>query len=404
MIQPTHSFPPIEKEHLYSISQIMAETRDWKAALETILHRVRPMFIFDNVVVYQTDPKSKTLDAAFARATGRGKSAEADVSWGEAFANQIVVENKIVHELPADIQTDDRLQRPLTLGIPLRTSGRVLGAMIFIRFGSPIFTEEDVHFAEFLTQQVTLMIERQMLRTNLDQLQSVYQLFQLQEDFISTLSHEIRNPLGFIKGYTTTLLRPNTSWDEATQQEFLTIIDKETDRLQDLIENLLDSARLQSGAMKMDLQPVRVDAVINNVISRAIMHNPDLLVNVDVPEVIRPIYADARRLAQVFENLINNAVKYAPGSEVQFSVENTLDGVSINISDEGPGIPAQSLPQLFQRFYRVPDRSIHVHGSGLGLFICKQIIDAHQGTIEVKSEIDAGTQFKITLPRNPVQS
>lgn len=404
MIQPTHSFPPIEREHLYFIGQTVAQARDWKAALDTIIHQIRPMFIFDNVVIYLCDPKSQVLDAAYARATGRGRSSEADVSWGEAFANQIVNENQVVHELPPNIQTDNRLERPLTLGIPLRSSGKVLGAMIFIRFGSPIFTEEDMQFGEYLTQQATLMIERHLLRSNLDQLQSVYQLFQLQEDFISTLSHEIRNPLGFIKGYTTTLLRPNTHWDDATQQEFLNIIDKETDRLQDLIENLLDSARLQSGAMKMDLQPVRIDAVINNVISRAVMHHPDLLINVDVPEVINPIYADARRLAQVFENLINNAVKYAPGSPVHFVAENTHDGVIITIRDKGPGIPEKHQEQLFQRFYRVPERSIHVHGSGLGLFICKQIIDAHEGKIEVKSAENAGTSFRIILPHNPTQS
>ena len=404
MSKPTHTFPPIERDHLYFIGQVVAQAKDWKAALDTIIQQIRPMFIFDNVVIYLIEPKTNALDAAYARATGRGRSAEADVSWGEAFANQIVSENQVVHELPANIQTDNRLERPLTLGIPLRSSGRVLGAMIFIRFGSPIFTTEDVQFAEYLTQQVTLLIERHALRENLDQLQSVYQLFQLQEDFISTLSHEIRNPLGFIKGYTTTLLRPNTKWDESTQQEFLTIIDKETDRLQDLIENLLDSARLQSGAMKMDFQPVRVDAVINNVISRAVMHHPDLLINVKVPEIIHPIYADARRLAQVFENLINNAVKYAPGSSVQFSAENTNEGVVVNISDQGPGIPVEYQARLFQRFYRVPDRSIHVHGSGLGLFICKQIIDAHQGKIELNSAENEGTTFEIVLPRNPEQS
>lgn len=404
MIQPTHSFPPIERDHLYFIGQTVAQARDWKAALDSIIHVIRPMFIFDNVVIYLCDPKSKVLDAAYARATGRGRSAEADVSWGEAFANQIVSEDRVVHELPPNIQTDNRLERPLTLGIPLRSSGKVLGAMIFIRFGSPIFTEDDIQFGEYLTQQVTLMIERHQLRESLEKLQSVYQLFQLQEDFISTLSHEIRNPLGFIKGYTTTLLRPNTKWDEATQQEFLNIIDKETDRLQDLIENLLDSARLQSGAMKMDFQPVRIDAVIHNVISRAVMHHPDLIINTDFPEAITPIYADARRLAQVFENLINNAIKYAPGSPINFSVVNTPDGVAINIQDKGPGIPVQYQEQLFQRFYRVPERSIHVHGSGLGLFICKQIIDAHEGQIGVLSAENEGTTFRIILPRNPAKT
>jgi signal transduction histidine kinase len=403
MSSSAHSFPPVEIQHLFLISQLVAESKDWKPSLEKILLQVRPMFIFDNVVVYLKENKNQALEVAFARATGRGKSAEADVSWGEAFANQIVNENRVVHELPEGIPTDNRLRRPLTLGIPLRLGDRVSGAMIFIRFGSPVFTESDITFANFLAQQSAAMIDRQVIRQNLEQLQSVYQLFQLQEDFISTLSHEIRNPLGFIKGYTTTLLRPNTNWDEATQQEFLSIIDKETDRLQDLIEALLDSARLQSGAMRMDFQPVRVDAIISDVVAREVLHNPDIQVNVEIGEPPQPIMADARRLAQVFENLLTNATKYAPSSPVHISISQHDQGVAIDFRDQGPGIPANSLPKLFQRFYRVPERSIHTHGSGLGLFICKQIIDAHNGQITVSSVIEEGTTFHIILPNNSVQ-
>lgn len=398
---PTYPRGPITPEHLYAISQLAAETRDWRAALETIIKDIRPYFIFDNVVVYLMDPKTRALEVGFARATGRGKSAEADVSWGEAVANEIVQDNRVVYKLPEDMAEENRLRRPFTYGLPLTSGGKTLGAIIFIRFGSPEYLEGDQKMAHFIAQQTSLMVERHQLRSSLDQLNSVYQLFQLQEDFIHTLSHEIRNPLGFIKGYTTTLLRPNTRWDPETQQEFLTIIDKETDRLQDLIENLLDSARLQSGHMKMDFQPIRVESLVNDVVTRSQMHHPDLKIVTKFKQPLPIIHGDSRRLAQVFENLVSNAVKYAPGSPVYFWVSGTENGVLIEIEDKGPGIPAEHLNQLFQRFYRVPGNSIHVHGSGLGLFIVKQIIDAHQGQITVSSEVDQGTTFHIQLPSHP---
>lgn len=403
MTKPIDPYPPIKVEHLYSTSHLANEAADWKPAIEKMLAQIRSLFIFDNVVIYWLDEKAKALEVVFAKATGRGKSREADVSWGEALANQIVQENRVVNELPAGVIVDDRLKRPLTLGIPLRGGDRVLGAIIFIRFGTPEFTQEHIEFGHYVAEQLTAMIERNRLRQRLDDLGVIYQLFQLQEDFIATLSHEIRNPLGFIKGYTTTLLRPNTHWEVATQQEFLTIIDKETDRLQELIENLLDSARLQSGHMKMDFQPVRVDALINDVVSRAEMHHPEVKISTEMDGQMNTIFGDPRRLAQVFENLISNAIKYAPGSPVHISLEEKKNGVQISFRDEGPGIPEKYLSQLFQRFYRVPERSIHVHGSGLGLFICKQIVDAHLGEITVSSTLNQGTTFHIFIPTDPSQ-
>jgi signal transduction histidine kinase len=228
------------------------------------------------------------------------------------------------------------------------------------------------------------------------ELESVQRQMRLQDDFVSTISHELRTPLGFIKGYSTSLLRQDTTWDKDTEREFLNIIDEETDRLAYLIENMLESARLHSNTLQFRFAPLRLDALLRDVTSRVLTHYPDLKVNINV-EAVPPIMGDPLRISQVFENLFNNAIKYAPNSALTVSIQCTDAKMTIAFADQGEGIAEDFLPFLFERFYRVPgDRS--VTGTGLGLYICKQIILAHHGKIWAESVLDKGTTFYIELP------
>jgi signal transduction histidine kinase len=397
-----YSSAEVGLDHLYEISRIVTLTSEWKPALNEIASLIRTIFIFDNLVVYLADPARHDLDVMYARAMGRGRSAEADIAWGEIVANQIMDNPRTILQEPIDDPEVSRLERPYILGIPLQVASRTLGAIVFIRFGSPPFETEAIRLAEFISQQIALLVERQNLQHAYDVLEQQNRETRLQEDFISTITHELRTPLGFIKGYSTTLLRSDTHWEQETQQEFLRIIDQEADRLQELIENLLDSARLQSGNMKMDFQAVRVDTLVRSVADRVKMHHPDLGVQVVTPQPGTLIRGDPKRLGQVFENLLNNAVKYAPGSEVWVTIETQEnEGVQIRLEDHGPGIPQRYLPHIFDRFFRNPELEPYVHGSGLGLFICKKIIQAHQGKLFATSAVGKGTTFHITLPYQP---
>lgn len=397
-----HAFstPSITTETLYKISQIITQAPNWKVALDEIIIHVRPIFIFDNLVVYIANPVNKNLDVFYAKATGRGQKAEADVAWGEELAHlhQASDSHQTILQVPALDNSKNRLDRPYLLGIPINLTQEYLGTVVFIRFGGPAFTENDEKLGEFITQLMGFLIERQNVIHEQEILQAQHQQIQIREDFISNISHEFRSPLGFIKGYITTLLRQDTSWDPDTQQEFLRIVDREADRLQELIDNLLDSARFQSGQIQMRFEPIRLEAVINDVIARARQNHPSLVIKFIVKTTLTPIKGDAFRLAQVIENLIGNAIKYAPGSEIQITVEQEKNGILISVRDHGNGIPEKYIPFLFDRFFRVPEQSPNVHGTGLGLFICKQIIHAHNGIITVKSEISIGTTFEIHLP------
>jgi len=151
----------------------------------------------------------------------------------------------------------------------------------------------------------------------------------------------------------------------------------------------------------MNFQTVRLDALMNDVLVRARAHYPKMVINTKIPSPIKTIRADPRRIAQIFENLIGNAAKYAPDSPLDINVSEVDKGVKIEFRDRGPGIPAKYHAKIFDRFFRIPDYKPATHGSGLGLFICKQIVQAHSGQIGITSGMGNGTTFHVFLPEAP---
>jgi signal transduction histidine kinase len=386
-------------DYLYSILQAMGRSTDWKSALDTLLATLREEFVYDNVVVYLLDSSGKGLDVAYARAVGRGKHGEADVSWGEGIAGEVMSGKEMVLYEPGVHPNTDRLDLPYLIGLPLFIANRLGGAVIFVRFGGPKYSPMHIHVAVLIVAVIASQLESKALREARAELESVQKQMRLQDDFVSTISHELRTPLGFIKGYSTSLLREDTKWDEKTQREFLAIIDDEADRLTRLIENMLESARLQSKTLQFKFQPLRLDALIRDVATRVRTHHPEVNVALDF-DAVPPVLGDGVRLSQVFENLFSNAIKYAPGSPLIVSLRRSAKTVRVDFVDRGSGIPEDYLPFIFERFYRVPGQAT-ITGTGLGLYICKQIILAHHGKIWAESILDEGTTFFIELPIEP---
>jgi len=381
------------------LMKIALDAGNTRNAVENFLTVLRQHFVFDNVAVYLQDEKTSTLDVVYARAVGRAKSAEADADWGETFAGQVLAGGAMLLQEPDSMPVmDDRLRQAYLLGMPLRADGLINGALIFVRFGGPAYEGEHINVALLAAEMLSIMFERRAWKKLHEELHELKLQMQLQEDFVSTISHELRTPLGFIKGYSTSLLREDTSWDEATQKEFLSIIDEEADRLSLLIENVLESARLQSKTLPLRFQPLRLDAVIRDVVTRLRARYKNLDVDLKL-ETTPPMQGDGVRIAQVFDNLFTNAVKYAPDSSIRVHLKQSDQTMLVSVADQGPGIPNESLSLIFDRFYRV--RTEKATGTGLGLFICRQIIDAHRGKIWAESTPGQGTTFFIELPVNP---
>ena len=383
--------------YLHELMQSTARTGDLRATIETFIVTLRTEFVFDNMAVYLQDKSTQMLEIAHARAIGRSKSAEADAAWGEDFAGQVVKKGQLLLRDPRpEISSDDRLHQAYLLGLPIRQGDLVRGAIVFVRFGGPVYEDQHVAIASLASEMLSMLFERAAWAELQQELQELKRQMQLQEDFVSTISHELRTPLGFIKGYSTSLLREDTSWDEQTQKEFLTIIDEEADRLSLLIENVLESARLQSKTLPLRFQPTRLDAVLRDVVMRVRARHKDLDVSMQLDSV-PPVYGDGVRLAQVFDNLFANAIKYAPGAPIVILLNQVEQDAVISFIDRGPGIPNDSLSLIFERFYRVRVEKT-VTGTGLGLYICRQIIQAHRGKIWAESTPGQGTTFLIQLP------
>ena len=227
------------------------------------------------------------------------------------------------------------------------------------------------------------------------------QLERTREEFVANVSHELRTPLSLIKGYVETLLDGAKNNPEVATK-FLQTIERNARRLDLLIQDLLAISALESGRVKLNVQPVLMQAAVEEVFSnlkeRAAARNVKL-VNA-LPDLTAG--ADPDRLQQVLANLLDNAVKYGrDGGTVTISGRQAEDGmVEIAVRDDGPGIPAESLERVFERFYRVDKgRSREQGGTGLGLAIVKHIVQSHGGKVWAKSEPGQGATFCFTLPQ-----
>jgi len=225
------------------------------------------------------------------------------------------------------------------------------------------------------------------------------QLERTREEFVANVSHELRTPLSLIKGYVETLL-DGAKDKPAVASKFLQTIARNSERLQFLIEDLLTISELESGRLRMSLQTVALRPLVEKVVedfkSRAQSRKVTLINN--VPDLIAR--ADSDRLQQVLGNLVDNAIKYGRSEGRVEITGQAADGGAIElcVQDDGPGIPAEALERVFERFYRVDKaRSREQGGTGLGLAIVKHIVQSHGGRVWAKSEPGRGAAFYFTL-------
>ncbi|MEA3349034.1 MAG: ATP-binding protein [Chloroflexota bacterium] len=393
---------PEAYKSLYEISRIILQTHDVAATLRQIVRLARPVFIFDNIVLYELK-QHQTLIPTYARSIGRGRSMEADMAWGETIAQEVVqttkmVVNRQVSGFQKDGKVVNRLDMRDYLGLPLRLDSDIAGALIFIRFGGPAYKSEQIHLARLIAEHVEQLLNRQRLVERVAALNAARQFDRLQEQFVSTVTHDLRSPLGFIKGYATTLLREDADWSAEDRRDFLIIINEEADRLSAMVDNLLDSSRLQSGTLPMDFQPVHLAEVLQDFVKRIQAGDYGLNVQLDIDHSPHTILADSARLVQVMDNLITNAAKYAPESTIYISLIWESDKAHIIVRDTGSGIPTEHLEDIFKRLYRLPEHRKTAKGTGLGLFICREIVQAHGGDIYAESTSGDGATFHICLP------
>mgnify|MGYP001123018486 CR=1 FL=1 len=224
---------------------------------------------------------------------------------------------------------------------------------------------------------------------------------EIKSTFISVVSHELKTPVALIKGYADTLLRKDACWDPETMRESLTVIIEEADRLHQLIDDLLDASRLQAGGLSLEIEQVKLDALVERVSRRFRTQTQNHEIDVSFPASFPVIAGDSDRLEQVLNNLISNGIKYSPeGGRISISGSAGPNEVVVTVSDEGEGIPLGEQPHVFERFFR-GGRKHHQHtsGAGLGLYLAKAIVEAHDGRMWVKSSPGEGSAFSFAIPK-----
>jgi signal transduction histidine kinase len=223
---------------------------------------------------------------------------------------------------------------------------------------------------------------------------------ELKSIFISVISHELKTPVALIKGYVGTLRRDDAHWDRDIIQDSLEVIEEEADRLTELIENLLDASRLQAGGISLNLTDVVferfADRLAEKFRTQTDIHN----IRVDFPAEFPVVVADEDRLGQVLSNLLSNAIKYSPaGGEIVINGQVRPEQIIICVQDQGPGIAPGDIPHIFDRFYRADSASRTTKGAGLGLYLTRAIVEAHNGRIWVDPRPEGGARICFSLPR-----
>ena len=226
------------------------------------------------------------------------------------------------------------------------------------------------------------------------------QVDRIRKELISTVAHEIRNPLASIKGYISTLLQEDIQWEPQLQREFLSIANQEADRLNRLVGDLLTISWEETGVLKLDRQVLdmasflkEAEAYLSPLVSKHALH-------VTVHEPVPRVWADKNRIMQVIGNLVANAAKYSShGSRIYIEAASGPREAVVQVRDQGDGIPAERLERIFEPFYRIEGASPSGGtGFGLSLSICRSLVKAHGGSIWVESEVGRGSAFFVTLP------
>ncbi len=326
-----------------------------------------------------------------------------------ASAHQLIV---------SSVADDDRFKGAVDFGVssllcvPLKTADKVIGVLYGIDYISRDFTPHEINLILTFANQAALAIENAQLFTQGQQAyEELQELDKVKDEFVSIASHEIRTPLALIKGYSSTLLRQELKLAPEKQQKFIHGIDDAANRLVNLIDNLLSVSRIESGRFKINPQPVNVREGIKNSVGgfQGQLGGHELALNLPDDEMRARCNRD--QFEQVITNLISNAVKYSPnggtitvgairvpGKETEGG-ERGPDRIEVRVSDQGSGIGPEHLSRIFEKFYRAETGLTRkTQGTGLGLYICKSIINSYGGEIWAESTLAEGSSFVIQLP------
>ncbi len=427
-LSPGYASPSetLEQQHLravFEIARILASGRSLQEILPEFLScLIRTLEAADAGILFLYDAAEERLVAKGAYGYEPGAIQRLRLAPGESMSGRVFQSGRAeLYATPEETAAamanltatnrellaaavGDRQPPVSALCVPLIAGQEKLGVLILENLREPgSFTPQDLAFLQSVADLMAVAVKNIRLQEELQAVQALEEANRLKAELISTLAHEMRTPLTSIKGYSTALLMEEAAFSPETQREFLRIIDEETDVLQDLIHDLLESSVIDAGLLKLELQPVLMPRLVAEVVEEVHRRSPDHRFIIDFPPSFPVLEADPQRIAQVLRNLLDNAVKYSPpGKLVVVRGEVQPGEVVISVADQGEGIAPEHLNRLFEKFFRVKSGlGRHRVGSGLGLPIARTIVESHGGRIWAESRLGEGTTLYFTLPLRP---
>jgi len=325
---------------------------------------------------------------------------EGITGWSALTGEPLVVDDAAAHPLALEIPGTPPVLESM-LVVPMRRDQTVLGVLTLSKLGLRQYSAEHLRLLRiFADQAATAIANAQLYESERQRVNKLRELDQLRKDFVSTVTHELRTPLTGILGFTETLLN---FWDRLSperQKEMVYKIQSSTARLNRLVHDLLVVSRVEAGSLSLAMNPVDLRAQVQQaVVEITAKYRDQSIVVADHDEPV-VLFADAHRVQQVLVNLIDNAVKYSPEqSPITVSWRRDGDYAIVSVCDQGPGIAEESRPMLFTRFGKIAQvaRAGHV-GTGLGLYISRQLVEAMGGDIWVETALGEGSTFLFKLP------
>ena len=319
---------------------------------------------------------------------------------------QPIVVDRASEDPRFSIETGRRETLHAFAGVPIKSKDKVLGVLgVFSRSPRQLSSQE-VQLLAATGHQIGVAIENVRLAEKASEIEILRELNRLRSELIANVSHELRTPLGLIKIFCTTLLRKDVDFDRGTQREFLRDIEEEADKLEKIVDNLLDLSRMKDGRLRLDKRPTDVGQLAREVMENMEAQPTQHHFIHDFPSDPLVATVDPKHIEQVLRNLLSNAIKYSPeGGTITVQGRGDKRQLLVRVSDQGIGIPSADLERIFERFYRVENEITQsVTGAGLGLAVCRGIVEAHGGRIWVESTIGVGSNFYFTLPIGTRQS
>lgn len=301
-------------------------------------------------------------------------------------------------------QGTDTLPGVAWLFLPLRTAKDTVG-VLGVQFETPSATISlgRQRLLEGLADQAAVAIERTRLVQEMEQAKVLTETEKLRATLLSSISHDLRTPLASIMGAASSLIGYGAGYDESTREDLLLTIQEEAERLNRFVGNLLDITRLESGRLELKREWVEIQDVIGTSLARLRGPLREHRVVVEIEPDVPLLRLDVVLMEQVFVNVLDNAAKYSPPrTAVTIKAGRSGDGVVIDVTDEGVGVPPADLERIFDKFYRVRNGDRQLAGTGLGLSICRGIVEAHGGTITIAhSKVGNGTTIRLRFPVEP---